>query len=169
MTWSTATSYEFWDDPMAKMFGEYLFARDVLRQQLVDLYHAYGVDPSIGHQVRRTLLRDLRPVRRTSTAPATATSDEEKSQGLDPQAGDPDRRCNNVGLVRFDPARRAGSRASATSCCGSRSPSRIPRTALPPDPAGLVHGVELRTDWMGTVHECSWTPTRTARVLPGTE
>ncbi len=47
-------------DPKKKIFGHYLYARDVLLQQLSDAYRAIGVDPYYGITVEKQNLRDLR-------------------------------------------------------------------------------------------------------------
>ena len=54
---------ELSDDPKEVIFGDYLTARDVIRQQLIDLYKDIGVDHAYGFAVKRTMLRDLRPDR----------------------------------------------------------------------------------------------------------
>ena len=165
MMWSKLNDWiEFLEDPVGQTFGDYLFAPDVLRQQLIDLYHACGVDPALGHQVRRTMLRDLRypdgprldlyraRVRFDDYEPDSDIVKYANQQWVQTVGG------NNVGLVRFIMAGRTvrGVRHELLwypVAAAASGPVRIP-----PDPAGLVAGVELpRVDWMGTVHECAWT------------
>lgn len=152
---------ELRDDPLKAMFGEYLFARDVLRQQLVDLYEQVGVDPSVGIQVRRTMLRDLRESR-LDLYPAVDRfdPDEEKYttawthvQFVQTVGG------SNVGLMRFVSS---GEEVRAVRHELLWYPVSEPASAdewhFWPVPDGLVvDGDFPRLDWMGTLHEGAWT------------
>jgi hypothetical protein len=51
---------ELVDDPAQKIFGHYLYSRDVLLQQVSDAYRAIGVDPYYGVHVDKQQLRDVR-------------------------------------------------------------------------------------------------------------
>jgi hypothetical protein len=176
--WGAEAAYQSWtilnfaeelrEDKLHALFGDYLYAPDVLRQQLIDFYLEWGVDPALGPQIRRTMLRDLRylPAERDDRLKqyrARARYDK-----YDP--GSDTRRfadqqyvqtvgSNNVGLVRFvtDGGVLTGV-SHELLWYPVAKPVSSPRPEIPAKPAGLVIGVELpRVDWMGTLHEGTWT------------
>jgi hypothetical protein len=136
------------------VFGDYLTARDVLRQQLIDFYNECGVDASYGFEVSRTMMRDLRPVRldrykartrfdkygRASDTTQFANIQEVQTVG-----------SSNVGLVRF---------LSETGTITGVSHELLwfpkPETEKKIKPAGRVINAPVRDDWMGTLHELGW-------------
>ena len=152
---------ELREDPLKAMFGEYLLARDVLRQQLIDLYEQVGVDPSVGVQVRRTMLRDLRDARLDAyRAGDRFDVDEEKyTKAWTHVQFVQTVGASNVGLLRF--VTRSG------AITGVRHellwyPVAEAESAdefhFFPVPDGLVVGGDVpRVDWMGTLHEGAWT------------
>jgi hypothetical protein len=158
--WSIGnTLTDLYEDPKKTIFGDYVFARDVLREQLIDLYQHVGVDPTVGVQVRRTMLRDLRPNRLFEYPGRDRFDpDEEKyTKGWTHTQFIQTVGASNVGLVRF--------------VLGGPEPDHVRHELLwfpvaEPDsadgvkdvyvPDGLVIGAEKRPDWMGTLHECAW-------------
>lgn len=162
LTYSTINMFaELRDDPLKKILGDYLYARDVLRQQLVDFYDGWGIDPAFGHQVKQTLLQDLRHrdgarldrygARERYPDPTTDIArfaDEQWVQTVG---------ANNVGLVRFvtDGGVVRGV-VHELLWYPKPEPERhgILEHRLPP---GLVFGVRPRADWMGTRHGAAWT------------
>lgn len=147
---------ELSDDPKEVIFGDYLTARDVIRQQLIDLYKDIGVDHAYGFAVKRTMLRDLRPDRvdqyparrrfakydrQTSNIRAYADIQEVQTVGH-----------NNVGLVSF-----TGSGGVVDGVRHELLWFIVPEPEAKLSSPGLVVGAPVRDDWMGTVHECGWT------------
>ena len=168
-SWSTEAIYTIWsigntltdlyEDPKKTIFGDYVFARDVIRQQLIDLYQHVGVDPTVGVQVRRTMLRDLREGRLYEYPGADRFDpDEEKyTKGWTHTQFIQTVGASNVGLVRFDPGSEGGIESVRHELLWF--PVAEPDSAdweIPPIPDGLVIGAERRADWMGTLHECAW-------------
>jgi hypothetical protein len=146
---------ELHDDWQETLFGDYLTARDVLRQQMIDLYRECGVDQAYGYEIRRTMLRDLRPVRldlykarqrfhkygRSSNITQYANVQEVQTVG-----------SSNVGLVRFK-----ADGAAITGVSHELLWYPKPETEKKIRPAGRVINAVLRDDWMGTLHELGWT------------
>jgi hypothetical protein len=146
---------EFYDDPIAKVFGEYVYARDILRQQLIDLYREIGVDPAYGLQNTATMLRDQRHERLTRYVARTRYS----GNGLTDTNGFADDEFvqtvgqANVGLLRF---------VTRDDAIRSVRHELLWYSQLKPIgeevAAGTVVDAGLpRTDWMGTVHVGAWT------------
>ena len=167
-SWAAEAAYTIWSigDTLTKLhedrneliFGEYLYSRDVLHQQLIDLYQHVGVDPTVGVQIRRTMLRDLRPGRLYEYVGGNRFDPEEEkyTKGWTHVQFVQTVGTSNVGLVRFVTK---GGELSSVRHELLWFPVAEPASADGIDllvPDGLVVGADQRSDWMGTLHEGTW-------------
>jgi hypothetical protein len=151
---------EFGEDPHGKIFGQYVYSRDVLRQQLVDFYNAYGVDPALGHQVRRTIMRDRRPARLDRYRARERYVEEGPDAQITRYASVQEVQTvgsNNVGLVRFVTPEGVVRGVTHELLWYLKAAPDLKPKALSELPAGKVVGAPARHDWMGTLHEMAWT------------
>lgn len=165
--WSSIENLKWWaemfDDPVRAVFGHYLYSRDVLLQQIADLYKALWVDPAYGVTIEKTNLRDTRPDRLRHygarnrfayTKPYFMMYANEQEVQVVGSA--------NIGLVRFTDAH--GRRGVRHDLCFYPEPSHpgvvapppgppYRPTPTPPDPGEVVGFPYPRTDWIATQHE----------------
>jgi hypothetical protein len=140
---------ELREDWQKKVFGHYLFARDVLRQQIADFYRQLNVDPFHGLVVDRTMLRDIRDPRFTLYGARDQISKQQRNtlqyfhKYSVQSVGH-----SNVGLVRFttDPV---DGRLGVRHDLLFYPIPKPPHTGQPGEVLGLSGP---REDWMGTVH-----------------
>lgn len=152
--WDLARDYqELLDDPKKKVFGEWVFARDVLRKQFLDLYSTYGTDPGYGYQIRRTMLRDRRENRlHLYGARARFHKKGKHTIGFAHVQEVQTVGNANVGLVRFE-------FENGSLHAVSHELLFYPdRSELDPrEPGVLIAPGRLpRPDWLGTLHRAAW-------------
>jgi hypothetical protein len=145
---------DFANDPALILFGEYLYAADVLREQLVNFYNELGVDPAKGMQVVTSMLRDHRSDRLDLyRAHERFTSEPRNHTAFAHVQGVRSVGQANVGLVRFD-ADGADIRSVQHELLWYVAAAEL----------GADHqevSVQLpRTDWLGTLHEAAWIDVR---------
>jgi hypothetical protein len=145
---------ELHDDWQETVFGDYLTARGVLRQQMIDFYNECGVDSAYGFDIRRTMMRDLRPVRLDLYKARTRFEKYGRASNITQFANQQEVQTvgsANVGLVRFKVT--AG---SITGVSHELLWFPKPETEKKVRPAGRVVNAPIRDDWMGTLHELGW-------------
>lgn len=143
--------YDLHDDPLKAIFGHFVYARDVLIQEAMNIYERIGVDPFYGLQLERTMLRDVRVLnddprftlydaRTRMIGEPINTVKYLHSQEVQTVGN------NNVGLVRW--------KRSDVGDLGIRHDLAFYPVAKPPSDheAGDVPE-RVRTDWMATRHE----------------
>ncbi len=154
LTAASRMTAEFFDDPAFAMFGEFLYAPDVLRAELANFYNEVGVDPEAALKVKTSVLHDhredrlelYRAFKRYQKYPADsnitgfAQVQELRTVG-----------SANVGLVKFETE-------SGTIRSVAHELLWYPMTNLELDEHQNPIALPLpRTDWVGTLHRAAWT------------
>ena len=169
VTWMNLAYFHWWDelrkDPEKKIFGHYLYAKDVLLQQLSDIYRAIGVDPYFGLQVEKQSLRDRRVDRMVRYGGRLRFKGKPRNTYLYGHDQEVQVVGNaNIGVVRFvlEPnTDRLGIQHDLLFYpFGSHPNSPEPPSAGPwdpqdiagPDPGEVTGWSAPRDDWMGTQH-----------------
>jgi hypothetical protein len=158
---------ELVNDPTQKIFGHYLYARDVLLQQVSDVFRAIGVDPYYGTHVDKQQLRDGRGEGRGDRMLHYGARERFATEPINTYLYGHLQEVQvvgnaNVGVMRFldDPvANRTGVRHDILFYPNVADP-RVPTPEAGPftgpvlevEPGSVLDRPHPRVDWMGTQH-----------------
>jgi len=153
---------ELVNDPTQKIFGHYLYSRDVLLQQVSDAYRAIGVDPYYGTHIEKQQLRDARDDRMLHYGARERFAEEPPNTFLYGHLQEVQVVGHaNIGVVQFLDdvvANRTGIRHDLLFYPIDDDPREEPPPAGPwrkrPEvkPGSVLDRPYPRVDWMGTQH-----------------